>query len=62
MLFQHSPDLKNYWSPCYMFRNGHTSLITSSELVNFALKTCRYSLNRGEMAKLNSGAPTQTEA
>lgn len=45
-----------------MLKNGQTSLITSSELVNFALKTCKYSLNCGEMAKLNSRALKQTEA
>lgn len=45
-----------------MLRNGYTSLITSSESVNFALKTYKYSLNRGEMAKLNSRALMQTEA
>jgi hypothetical protein len=62
MLFQPFPDLKKFWSPCYMLKNGQTSLITSSELVNFALKTCKYSLNCGEMAKLNSRALKQTEA
>ena len=60
MLFQPSPDLKKFWSPCCMFKNGQTSLITSSELVNFALKTRKYSLNCGEMAKLNSRAHTHT--
>lgn len=45
-----------------MFENGHTSLITSSKLANFALKTVKYSLNRGDMAKLNSEALTQTLA
>lgn len=58
MLFQYFFDLKNYWSLCYMFRNGYIFLITLSELVNFVFKICRYFLNRGEMVKFNFGAST----
>lgn len=52
MLFQPSPDLKNFGVHVKCSRMARPLLITSRELVNFALKTCKYSLNCGEMTKL----------